>query len=248
MKELIEQAIDWIKQQPINGCITGSCLLDYFEGQDIDVFVYNEQSFNKILFAMKYDKMFQILDPLEQWKFDEYINKGQSSFNKLGLVTIKFKYNLSVDINVIYKKYSANAFSVLASFDMNIICKAYDIASKEVLDLTNNTGKVADWNRWNSAYYDFNIWRVGRLLRQVERCIKYYNRGYDTDKIILKYIDLIREYEEYESVFKSEKFNEKLEENQRNISTVKELMNVWLETHIIQEKELTQLKELTKSF
>ena len=41
MKEQINSAIEWIKTQDIEGCITGSCLLEYFEGQDIDVFCYS---------------------------------------------------------------------------------------------------------------------------------------------------------------------------------------------------------------
>ena len=93
MKEQINNAIDWIKEQPIKGCITGSCLLEYFEGQDIDVFTYDEKSFNKILFAMHHNDMFTILDPLEKWKFEQYINKNNSTFYKFGLITIKFNYN-----------------------------------------------------------------------------------------------------------------------------------------------------------
>ena len=42
MREQIDNAIALIKQQDINGCITGSCLLDYFQGQDIDIFVYDK--------------------------------------------------------------------------------------------------------------------------------------------------------------------------------------------------------------
>ena len=77
MKENIEKAIAWLKEQPVKGCITGSCLLGYFEGenQDIDLFVYDEKSFNKILFAMYHNDLFQILDPLEKWKFEQYIFK-----------------------------------------------------------------------------------------------------------------------------------------------------------------------------
>ena len=93
MKEQINDAINWIKEQPVKGCITGSCLLDYFEGQDIDCFVYDEKSFNKLLFAMHHNPMFTILDPLEKWKFEQYINKNNSTFYKFGLITIKFNYN-----------------------------------------------------------------------------------------------------------------------------------------------------------
>ena len=52
MKQQIENSIDWIKEQDVDGCITGSCLLDYFEGQDVDVFLYNEKSFTKLFYAM----------------------------------------------------------------------------------------------------------------------------------------------------------------------------------------------------
>ena len=39
MRENIDQAVEWIKKQEVKGCITGSYLLGYFEGQDIDVFL-----------------------------------------------------------------------------------------------------------------------------------------------------------------------------------------------------------------
>lgn len=58
MKDIINKAIDWLKEQDIDGCITGSALLDYYEGQDIDLFVYNESSFTKILYGMKHNQCF----------------------------------------------------------------------------------------------------------------------------------------------------------------------------------------------
>ena len=79
MKKEINNVIEWVKKQPIKGCITGSCLLDYFEGQDVDVFAYDEKSFTKLLFAMHHDPMFTILDPIEKWKFQQYIDKNQDS-------------------------------------------------------------------------------------------------------------------------------------------------------------------------
>ena len=247
MQEQIKNAITWIKEQSIDGCITGSCLLDYFEGQDIDVFVYDEKSLNKMLFAMKYEKMFQIIDDLEEWKFNDYINKGKSSINKLGLITIKFKYNLSIDVNVIFKRLNTNIFSVLSNFDMNIICKAYDIKTKKILDLTDNPGKIADWNRWNPVFYEFDLWNVSRILRQLERCFKYHKRGYNTDLVVEKYLDIIHNTLKYESVFNSDNFNERIKNYKDNLLIAEKICNLWLETHEITDNDLEILKEKVKT-
>ena len=60
MKQNIDNAIKWLKNQPldIKGIITGSTVLDYFEGADVDLFVYDQASMNKILWAMYYNYMF----------------------------------------------------------------------------------------------------------------------------------------------------------------------------------------------
>ena len=237
MKEQINNLIKWIQIQNFNGCITGSCLLDYFEDQDVDVFVYDEASFTKLLFACHYDPMFQLLDPLEIWKFNEHIDKGFNSLNKLKIITIKFKYNLSIDFNIVIKKDCTNAFDVLSTFDMDIICKAYDIKSKQYLDLTNNADKLVSWNKWNIAYYDFNLWKITRLLRQIKRCFKYYDRGYNTDLVILKYKDLIRQILEYQSIFKSESFDLQLDNYKTQLYILNEICDTWLKEHTITEEE-----------
>jgi hypothetical protein len=243
MKEQINESIKWIKEQPINGCITGSCLLDYFEGQDVDVFVYDEKSFQKILFAMHHSDMFTQLDKLEKWKFEQYINKNDSTFFKFGLITIKFTYNTCVPINIILKKKCKDVFSVISSFDLDIICKAYDIQTKQELDLSENLkGKVATWNKWNTAYYSEEIWAMSRILRQLCRCFKYHKRGYNTDAIVLKYIELLNKLQDFESIFNSETFNEKLSITKENTVFVKKICELWLKTHTITDDELELLE------
>lgn len=193
MQQQIENLILWIKQQPIKGCITGSALLDYFPDshQDVDVFVYDEKSFNKLLFAMHHNDMFQILDPMENWKFERFINVEEKTFTKHGLVTIKFTYNTCVDANIILKRNCNNIFSVLSSFDLDIITKGFDIATQQYLDLTGNSTatKVANYNKWNPAFLSEEIWQISRVLRQLERCFKYHKRGYNTDAVV--YLSLI---------------------------------------------------------
>jgi hypothetical protein len=247
MKEQINKAIEWIKEQPVNGCITGSCLLDYFEGQDVDIFVYDEKSFNKLLFAMHYDKMFTILDPLEKWKFEQYINKNDSTFMKFGLITIKFTYNTCIPINIVLKKKCKDIFSVLSSFDLDIICKGYDIQSAQYLDLSQNLeGKKATWNKWNTAYYSGEIWEINRILRQLVRCFKYHKRGYNTDEVIIKYVELIDRLQDFNNIFNSSNFDEKLKSFKQHTSTIKKICELWLETHEISEKELELLEEKIK--
>ena len=249
MKENINTVIEWLKEQPIKGCITGSCLLDYFEGQDVDIFVYDEKSFTKLLFSMYHNKMFTILDPLEKWKFEQYIDKNNSTFFKFGLVTIKFMYNTCVPVNIVLKKNCSNVFSVISSFYLDIICKGYDIETKQYMDLSQNReGKVATWNKWNTAFYSSDIWQINRILRQLERCFKYYKRGYNVDEVITKYIELIGRLQEYTNIFDSDNFSAKLKITKQNTIIVKQICELWLKEHKITDEQLelltTKIKEI----
>lgn len=246
MKEHIDYVIEYLKKQPIKGCITGSCLLGYFENQDVDLFVYDEKSFTKILFNLYYNNNFLILDPLEKWKLDQYLNKehGKAPF---GITTIKFVYNTCIPVNVIFKKGCINAFSVLASFDIDMICKAYDIETRQYLDLSENLpNKQATWNKWNTNFYDPELWQISRILRQLERVIKYHKRGYNTDAVCIKYIELIDEVQKFQNIFNSNNFSEKLAIRKNNTKVVKQICEVWLKTHEISDEQLELLKEKIK--
>ncbi len=247
MQKQFEEALNWAKDLDINGCVTGSGLLGYMEGenQDIDIFVYDEGSFNRVLYKMEYDKMFQIIDPLEKWKFKEW-EQNQKIPYKLGLVTVKFKYNLAIDVNVILKKDKKSAFDVISSFDLDIICVAFDLKTKQFLDLSQGDGKVAHWNKWNTKFYSEDVWTINSLLRQFQRCIKYYKRGYDTDLVVEKYIELLDRLLTYKNVFKSSKFDERLESIKLNGKILKTLLNLWLLNHEFTEKEMELLIEKTR--
>lgn len=243
MKEQIENAINWIKQQDVDGCITGSALLEYFEGQDVDVFLYNEKAFTKLFYAMYHNKMFTILDKLELWKAEMFMNK-ESFGNKhhTGVQTVKFMWNTCVPINIILKKNCSNIFSVLSSFDLNIISKGYDLKTKEYLDLTTNPGKIASWNKWNPAFQSTEIWSISRILRQLERVFKYHKRGYNTDAVVVKYMELIDTVQEFQSIFSSENFNDKLKITQENTLIIRQLCELWLKTHEISDEQVELLK------
>ena len=190
---------------------------------------------------MQHDPLFQILDPLEDWKFKEWKTK-QDVPKRLGLVTIKFKYNLAIDVNVIYKPYYKNIFDVISSFDLDIIAKGFDLKTKKYLSLSEEDGKIAHWNKWNTQFYTEEIWTINRLLRQFERCVKYHNRGYNTDNIVLKYIELLDKLLKYKNIFNSVSFDDKLKDIKKNGKVLKKLLNAWLKDHKLTEEETELLR------
>ena len=250
MKEQLEGAIALIKTLDIEGCITGSALLDYFPDskQDVDVFVYSEAAFTKLLYTLKFNPMFLVVDKLEQWKMEDWCNSSyKGSIKKLGIVTIKFMYNMSIEVNIIYKEKNHSIFDVLSAFDLDIIAKGYDLKSKKVLDLSENNGsKKCTWNKWNKAFYSVNIWAVSRIMRQFERIVKYHNRGYDTDEVALKYKEILNGMLEYENIFDSQKVDEKVTSVKTNSKILIKIIDNWLEHHKISETELELLRTTIK--
>lgn len=245
MKEQINNLVEYIKTINIKGCITGSCMLDYFENQDVDVFCYNEKSFTKLYYTLRLDPMFQILDKLELWKANSFEEKNFDSKGFSGITTIKLMYNTCVPVNIILKKSATSIFNVLSSFDMNIIAKGYDLETKQYLDLSDGSQitKIANFNKWNPAFQSTEIWQISRILRQIERLVKYHKRGYNTDAVALKYIDMINTLQEYESIFNSENFNDKLKITQSNTLIVKKICEEWIKTHEISEEALVILQQ-----
>lgn len=249
MIEHINYVIKYLKGQSIKGCITGSCLLgEYYDGMDVDLFVYDEKSFNKILFDLNYNKDFQILDKLEAWKLDQFLTKEYNNKSSFGITTIKFMYNTCIPVNIILKSGCKNIFSVLSSFDMNVISVGYDIETKQFLDLSEGSTKtkIVSWNKWNTNFYDPELWQISRLLRQLERVIKYYKRGFNTDAVCVKYIELIDDVQKFQNIFDSNNFSEKLEIRKKNTKIVKQICEVWLKTHEITDKQLETIKEKIK--
>lgn len=250
MKEQLENAIKLIKNlEGIDGCITGSALLDYFPNskQDVDVFVYSEAAFTKLLYTLKFHPMFLIIDPIEKWKADDWCDSSyKGSIKKIGLVTIKFVYNMSIDVNIIFKEKNHSIFDVLSTFDLDIISVGYDLKSKKTLDLSEGNGKLASWNKWNKSFYNPNIWAVSRILRQFERVVKYWKRGYNTDEVAIKYKEILQSMLEYENIFNSEKVDEKVQSVQKNSKILIKIIDNWLTQHKISETELELLRETIK--
>lgn len=248
MKEQQLKLIEYLKNLEVDGCITGSALLgQYFPGADVDFFCYSDKAFIKMFYQLYHDPKFQILSKLEAWKADQFMNSESKDF-KFGIQTIKFTYNTCIELNIIRKVKCNNAFSVISSFDMDIVAKAWDNSSKQYLDLSGDSHKtnIANINKWNPKYNSNEIWDISRILRQFERVCKYYKRGYDTDNVAKEYLKIIDRLQEYQSVFSSETFNDKLQLLKDNTIIIKQIIEVWLKNHEISDKELELLQQKIK--
>ena len=249
MEQQFNNLLDYAKTLEIRGCITGSSLLGYHPNADVDIFCYDEKAFTELDYELRHNKMFQITDELEKWKSDMFRNNTSfTNKHSSGVTTIKFLYNTCINLNIILKKNNTNCFSVISSFDMNLICKAYCLQSKQYLDLSGDSAitKIVDWNRWNPQFTSSDVWDISRILRQLERCFKYQKRGYNCDAVVKKYLELIGNIETYESIFSSENFNEKLARTKHNTQIIKNVCKVWLATHEISDDELRLLREAIK--
>lgn len=248
MKEHIDNSIQWIKNQKLKGCITGSCMLDeYWDGMDVDWFAYNKQSFTQMFYAMWYSSDFQILDKLELWKAKKFMNQD-NDFYKVGVQTIKFYYNTCIEINIILKKNANDIFSVLSSFDMDLISVGYDTYLEKKLDLSGDSHKtkIVNVNPWNPQYLNHEAWAISRILRQLGRIFKYHKRGFNTDNIVHKYIELINVMQKHQDIFHSNSYSEGLKIRKNNTKIIKQICEVWLDTHEITDQQMELINEKIK--
>ena len=216
----IKDTIELLKQTDINGCITGSSMLDadfdlWDSAPDIDVFVYTEPQLQYAVNLLMFKHDFVPLSPGEEWKLDRVQNKGSN--RNAYLSTVKLRRG-DVVVNVTYKQWKNNIFSVLSSFDMSIIMVGYDIRKHVLLDLRCGWEDMVvedDDGRWSPspqvAYpnplrdQDVDMYGAEMWVRQFDRCIKYWNRGFDTRPMARFYIRLIEEVIQKGQLFQTDK-------------------------------------------
>ena len=240
--ENIAQVIEQLSNSNIDGCITGSAYMAEYSGvdvtnwtetPDVDVFCYSEQALvHALCFAM-----WQMgCSPgtgipgskrQEEWKIDRaFVGK----FQKNSIVTtVKMQHPNGVTVNLTYKRGRENLLAVLSSFDMSIIMIGVDIRSKSVADLRGDHHNVATPNRFRS--FDTSIWNVETWVRQFDRVIKYYNRGFDTRPMAEFYLQLIDASLAEGAVFTSEKYIDMYEEYTKGFMEQRKRIAAWLEEH-----------------
>ena len=246
LKEKVAAAIELVKTLPIDGCITGSCLLPNFDPEgwgatpDIDVFVFGE---NELVSAIEIARHGLGMTPgkgtertrkQEEWKLDRLKQAGLNY--KLGITTYTF-YCDGVMLNFTFKQRKFHGRwipildtpGVLQSFDMSIVMQGYDIKHHVLYDMRTGDPNVAIPNPLRD--HDCVMWTVAKWVRQFDRVVKYYNRGFDTRPMAKFYLDMIDECIEAGCLFDSEESKEAFESFSNEFLEKRATIADWYEAH-----------------
>lgn len=244
IKEKMNETIELLKELDINGCITGSSMIDgdydNWESQpDIDLFVYARPQLQYAANLLIQVYGFKPLNGGEAWKIDRLNNYEQK--RKRPVDTLKVEKD-GIVVNISYKDGKDNIFAVLASFDMSIIMVGYDISMHVLLDLRckwDNMVREDDDDRWSTsidvAYpnplrkQDVDMYGTQMWVRQFDRVIKYWNRGYDTRPMAEFYIKLIDRVLDTGKLFSTEKGEAAFNAFVETYEPLKQKMVKWLE-------------------
>lgn len=248
LKIKISRAINVLKASDINGCITGSCWLPNFDPEvwgstpDIDVFVYGENELIKAINILQYKlkmvpgKGTERTQKQEEWKLQRLYKSGLN--RKLGITTYTF-YCDGIMINVTHKQKKheghwiplTTAPEVLMSFDMSIVMQGYDIQSGIFFDMRPEgippTTAVPNLTR----DHDCVMWTVAKWIRQFDRVVKYYNRGYDTRPMAEFYLKMIDECIDAGCLFDSEESQDTFKIFSEEFLAKKAQIADWLDAH-----------------
>lgn len=245
-REKIASAIELVKTLPINGCITGSCLLPGFDPDgwgsvpDVDVFVFGE---DELVSAIEIARHALKMVPgsgtersrkQEEWKLDRLKQAGLNY--KIGITTYKF-YCEGVILNFTFKQRKFHGRwipildtpGVLQSFDMSIVMQGYDIKHHVMYDMRVGRWDVAVPNPLRD--HDCVMWTVAKWVRQFDRVVKYYNRGFDTRPMAKFYLDMIDECIEAGCLFDSEESKAAFESFSEEFLEKRAQIADWYDTH-----------------
>ena len=232
--------VNELKNSGINGCITGSCMLMYDkdfsewdDAPDIDVFVYSEGSFINAIDILRYKYGFKPGDASrpeseqgEQWKIDKTIKSGMRRDSMLNTVKLN---NGKVTVNISYRKHQTTLLDVISNFDMSIIMIGYDIPTGLLEDLRFRGGDI-DTARPNPyREQETDMYTTAQWVRQFDRVIKYWNRGFDTRPMAEFYIEQIDKTLANGSLFQTEKSIQYYNEFAKEFKDVRERIVAWLE-------------------
>lgn len=248
IKAKIDCLIDVVKTAPIHGCITGSCFLPGFDPDawgstpDVDVFVYSDYDLVRAIdwatmqMKMKPGTGSDRSEQQELWKIGRLFKNGLNK--KIGITTYKF-YCDGVVLNFTYKTTKeagrwipiTDAPGVLRSFDMSIVLQAYDIESRVMYDLRPKDVPVTTAIPNPLRDHDCIAWTVAKWIRQFDRVVKYYNRGFDTRPVAEFYLKMIDECIDAGCLFDSDESHEYFDQFSEEFIAKRAVIADWLEDH-----------------
>lgn len=228
----------------INGCITGSCMLEadfdmWQSVPDIDVFTYTERDMIRAidLLTMKYGLKYGTDDETIHWmqevQKDSWLmedKKNKSSVTGITLATIKLHTDDGVIVNISCKKGCNDLAAVLCSFDMTCIMKGYDIRGEFGMDLREQwcDKATAVANPIRKSKVDLDLVRTAYWIRQFDRVIKYWQRGIDTRPIARWYVEEIQMVLDRGNIWTSEGSAEFYNKFAEEFVEMRERISMWL--------------------
>lgn len=247
-KKKMDVLVDVVKKLPVNGCITGSYWLDDFDPDgwqtdpDVDLFVYSEDDLIKACTLAEFALQMVPGKGTPRSTMQEYMKLQLLDENgvnyKFGVTSYSFHHD-GVTLNITYKCKKvkgktvplATIFDVLSSFDMSIVMQGYDIQSHVFTDL--RPGNVDHNKAVPNPYRKQNCmtWTVAKWIRQFDRVVKYYNRGYDTRPMAAFYLRMIDECLENGCVFDTESSKESFTKFSEEFKAQRDMIKEWLNEH-----------------
>ena len=172
----------------------------------------------------------------ERWKLNRLFKGGLNK--KIGITTYKF-YCDGVVLNFTYKMTKeqgrwvpiTDAPGVLRSFDMSIVLQAYDIESHIMYDLRPDNVPVTTAIPNPMRDHDCVMWTVSKWVRQFDRVVKYYSRGFDTRPVAEFYLKMIDECIDAGCLFDSDESHEAFDMFSEEFIAKRAVIADWLEDH-----------------
>jgi len=234
MKEEIRKVHRELLASDIQGCMTGSSLLDedfdtWDQAPDVDVFVYGESQMvhaidyltMKLGFTPgKYDKA---ATAGEKWKVDRILSgryRKDAPVNTVSLIRD------DVTVNISMKRHQTSVVDVISNFDMSIIMVGIDIPTGYKMDLRGADIHTAVPNPLRPVKYE--LVNTSYWIRQFDRVMKYWNRGFDTRPMARFYLDLIDKTLADGCLFKSEASQKMYEQFSEEFAEIHSKIETWL--------------------
>ena len=237
MTKRIHDTIELLKNTDIYGCITGSSLLesnfdDWDTPPDVDVFVFSQQALIHAVTLLMEKYGFEPGSETdksskgEAWKIDRSITHGMQK--NFPLSTIKLRKD-GVIVNITFRKYQTSVLDILSNFDMSIVMRGYDIRKhldvdlRKIIDAPNTTAIPNPFRDQDTDMYTVMQW-----VRQFDRVIKYWQRGFDTRPMARFYLNAIDAVIETGAIFDTDKAVSMYDEFVEQFKEIREKISTWL--------------------
>lgn len=230
--EMIQESLGMITERmqgEVAACITGSSLMEddfslWESAPDIDLFAYSPYAMVHAIDVIEYGLGGKPLNKGEAWKIARTRRYGAN--HKSYVTTSKLVLPTGIVANVSYKKNQTQVVDVLSNFDMTIVMQGIDLLTGYRLDLRGDDRKTAVPNPLRPV--DSTLFGTQEWVRQFDRVIKYWNRGYDTRPMARFYVEMIDDSLSQGALFETEKAKSLYDQVSEEFVEIRSKIERWL--------------------